>query len=180
MNTSLLKKLLERSKSIHDYVILKKDEKGFYIEYAFCEGAPHDNRCLDWYHSYQPEARRRNGDWDDELLAIHKKHLDENVGKLYHLGSFTCGGEENPESQVERQKKSFEKYHPGEEFIPENFVCKVGKPAPKCRECQCRYWTYEEPVKCACWNLEEVNPENIVFRFTVSELEKLIKDNETL
>lgn len=172
----MLRTLLEYFGRIHDYVILKKDEEGFYIEYAFCEGAPHDNRCLDWYHSYQPEARKRNGGWDAELLATHKKRLDENIGKIYRLSSFTCGGEENPEAQVERAKKSFEEFHPGEEFIPQNHICKVGKPAPKCRECQCPDWTYKEPVKCACWTLIEVDPFDIEFIFTTETLKKFIAD----
>ena len=33
------------------YVWLRQDEKGTYIEYAFKEGVPHDNRCLSWYFS---------------------------------------------------------------------------------------------------------------------------------
>ena len=37
---NLLKKLLILDGTIHKYVYLRKDEKGFYIEYAFCEGAP--------------------------------------------------------------------------------------------------------------------------------------------
>lgn len=174
---NLLKKLVQYFGEAHDYVILKKDEKGFYIEYAFADGAPHDNRCLSWYHSYQPNARKRSGNWDDEILASHKKHLDENIGKIYTLSSFTCGGEENPEAQIERIQKDFETYNPGETFIPENYVCKVGKPAPQCREFQCPHWTYEEPVKCACWYLSEVDPNKIRFPFTAEQLQKFIKDN---
>ena len=174
---TLLKKLLTKTKELHKYVILKKDEKGFYIEYAFCEGAPHDNRCLDWYHSYQPEARRRNGNWDDELLKIHEKHLNEDIGKLYYLSSFTCGGEENPESQIERRRKAFEEWHPGEEFIPEDNVCKVGKPCPRCLKYNCPNWTYEEPVKCACWSLNEVkDASEIRFSFTAKEFKELIEE----
>lgn len=36
----LLKKMLELDGSIKDYVILKKDKYGLYIEYAFCQGKP--------------------------------------------------------------------------------------------------------------------------------------------
>ena len=63
----LIKKDLQNKKDmfgrpmIDTIVILKKDDKGYYIEYAFKEGAPHDNRCLSWYDSYQPEAYRQNG-----------------------------------------------------------------------------------------------------------------------
>lgn len=174
---NLLKKLIRYFGSIHEYVILKKDEKGFYIEYAFAEGAPHDNRCLSWYHSYQPNARKRNGDWDDERLEMHKKHLDENIGKLYKLSSLTCGGEENPALQIEKQREFFEQCHPGETFIPENYLCTVGNPPQKCRECQCPHWTYKEPVKCACWYLTEVDLNEIQFTFTVEQLQKFIKDN---
>lgn len=170
----LLKKLLTFDGTIHKYVYLRKDEKGFYIEYAFCEGAPHDNRCLDWSHSYQPEARKRN-DWGDELLAKHKKNLDENIGKLYYLSSFTCGGEEDQESQIKKHREVFEKHHLEEKFHPENFVCKVGKPAPQCRKCVCPHWTYEEPVKCACWCLSLVEDiEKISFHFNVKTIQKFL------
>ena len=62
----LIKKDLQNKKDmfgrpmIDSIVVLKKDDKGYYIEYAFKEGAPHDNRCLSWYDSYQPEAYIRN------------------------------------------------------------------------------------------------------------------------
>ena len=62
----LIKKDLQNKKDmfgrpmIDTIVVLKKDDKGYYIEYAFKEGAPHDNRCLSWYDSYQPEAYIRN------------------------------------------------------------------------------------------------------------------------
>ena len=50
MNTrELLVKILDIYGILDKYVILKQDEKGRYIEYAFKEGAPKDNRCLSWY-----------------------------------------------------------------------------------------------------------------------------------
>lgn len=52
------------SNTLHKYVYLRKDENGYYVEYAFLTGAPHDNRCLSWYDSYQEEAYIRNG-WMD-------------------------------------------------------------------------------------------------------------------
>lgn len=54
-------------------------------------------------------------------------------------------------------KKDWERYHPGEMFIQEDHICRVGKPAPKCiKNGNCSHWTYEEPVKCACWYLHKV------------------------
>ena len=144
------------------YVYLRKDEKGFYIEYAFKEGAPHDNRCLSWYDSYQEKAYIRNG-WvkdvpdkkDIEYLAIIKKKRDDRVGQLFKLSSFTCGFEENTESRLKESEETWKEYHEDEPFVPENHICRVGNPAPKCKECHCKHWTYEEPVKCACWSLSE-------------------------
>ena len=148
--------------SLENYVILKKDELGYYIEYAFKNGAPHDNRCLDWYSSYQEKAYIRNhkvdGVSDTELkeyLQYRQKKIDQRVGKIFRLGSFTCGGEENPEEQIERHKESWLRTNGDlEGFIPENYVCKVGCPANECKKLQCKNWTYTEPVKCACWYLE--------------------------
>lgn len=147
---------------VDKYVYLRKDEQGYYIEYAFQEGAPHDNRCLSWYDSYQENAYIRNG-WVKDLseedkkkrLDTLKKKIDIKVGQLFMLTSYTCGFEEHLESRLEESKKSWENYHPDEPFIPEDHICKVGNPAKKCKNTHCKYWTYEEPVKCACWVLDE-------------------------
>ena len=144
------------------YVYLRKDDKGFYIEYAFKEGAPHDNRCLSWYDSYQENAYIRNGwfnkctDEEREIsLAAIKAKREARVGELFRLSSFTCGHEEYPKLSLEDSEQHWNEFHPNEPFVPENHICKVGCPAPNCRNCQCKGWTYEEPVKCACWYLKE-------------------------
>lgn len=164
-----LKVYVTLTNTLDKYVYLREDKKGKYIEYAFMEGAPHDNRCLSWYDSYQEKAYIRNG-WvknpndekDREYLNIIKKNRDEKVNKLFRLSSYTCGYEEHPDSSLEGAKESWAQYHPDEPFIPEDHICKVGCPAPKCRDTYCKYWTYEEPVKCACWILSEINiPEEV-------------------
>lgn len=159
----IIKADLEKKNELEKYVILKKDEKGFYIEYAFKEGAPHDNRCLDWYNSYQEEAYIRNG-WvnglneEDKRARLNsiKKERESRVGKVYRLYSFTCGGEENKDEQIARRKESFEKYHEGspEQFVPEDNFCKVGCPMKACDWFKYGQWSYELPLKCACWHLE--------------------------
>ena len=144
------------------YVYLREDDKGKYIEYAFQEGVPHDNRCLSWYDSYQENAYIRNG-WTKNLseeekekyLNVIKKNRNDRVGEIFELSSFTCGSEENVEERLKESKKAWEEYHPGKPFIAEDHICKVGCPAKKCRDLQCKHWTYEEPVKCACWYLNE-------------------------
>lgn len=177
----LLKKLLTLDGTIHKYVYLRKDEKGFYIEYAFCEGAPHDNRCLDWYHSYQEEAYIRNK-WTEgltekdakEYLASIKARIDSKVGKLYRLYDYTCGGEENPEDQIRRHKESHDKWHPGEPWVPEDCVCKVGCPAKACNK---THWTKEQPVKCACWYLSPIEDiEKISFHFNIKTIQNLLNE----
>lgn len=148
--------------TLDKYVYLREDEKGKYIEYAFIEGAPHDNRCLSWYDSYQEKAYIRNG-WikdvnskeDQEYLNYMKKSVDEKVDNIFELGSFTCGFEENPELTLKEFENIWKEYHPDEVFIPENHICKVGCPAKYCRTTHCVNWTYEEPVKCACWVLHK-------------------------
>lgn len=176
----LIKKDLQNKKDwygrpmIDTIVVLKKDDKGYYIEYAFKEGTPHDNRCLSWYDSYQEEAYRKNG-WfktndgvdlpEDEIKKrldqIHQER-DEKVGKVFRLSSFTCGYEEAEKSSLEESEKSWNEYHKDENgnpepFIPENHICKVGCPAKCCEWVRHRVlpWTYESPVKCACWLLKD-------------------------
>ena len=168
----LIKKDLQNKKDmfgrpmIDTVVILKKDDKGYYIEYAFKDGAPHDNRCLSWYDSYQPEAYRRNG-WfktqdgtdlpDDETqrrLDNIRKEREAKIGKVFHLSSFSCGGEEDPEDSVARAAKSWDEYHENEPFVPEDHICRPGCPTKACTWCLGR-WTYENPIKCACWFLKD-------------------------
>lgn len=167
---------------IDNYVYLRKDEQGFYIEYAFKEGAPHDNRCLSWYDSYQEKAYIRN-EWFEGLteeetqkrLSIIKSGREAKIGQLFELYSFTCGYEENQEEALDNSKENWNKYHE-EPFIPEDHICKVGKPAPLCRKCQCKYWTYEEPVKCACWVLKTATvPSQIMIPMDLAV--KLYKQN---
>lgn len=154
----------ELNGELDKYVYLREDAEGKYIEYAFIEGAPHDNRCLSWYDSYQEEAYIRNK-WVEDLsdedkkkrLDSIKKDRDSRVGRLFRLSSFTCGYEENQKRELEKAEESWEKYHPGEPFIPSDHICRVGTPSKKCQETHCKYWTYKEPVKCACWHLIEVS-----------------------
>jgi hypothetical protein len=62
------------------------------------------------------------------------------VGKIYQLGLFSCGF----------QNKT------GEEH------CSAGHPKPKClSEGYAHDWTYDEPVKCACWYLTSTNVKTI-------------------
>ena len=87
----------ELNGELDEYVYLREDAEGKYIEYAFIEGAPHDNRCLSWYDSYQEEAYIRNK-WVEGLsdedkkkrLDSIKKDRDSKVGQLFRLSSFTC------------------------------------------------------------------------------------------
>lgn len=179
---------------IDTYVILKKDDKGYYIEYAFKDGAPHDNRCLSWYDSYQEEAYRRNGwfktsndedlpeDKTKERLDQIRRDRESKIGKVFRLSSFTCGYEEDEKGSLEETEKTWNEYHKDENgnpepFIPENHICKVGCPAKKCG--WIKTWTYESPVKCACWYLKDgttmeefINNYKIVIN--ASELAKLL------
>lgn len=114
-----------------NFVILKEDEHGRYIDYAFKEGSPHDNRCLSCYDSLQPNALTRNGQ-EHEPWKETRLHP---VGKIYELGMFSCGHEN----------------HEGDEH------CSPGHPCQKCLETYAAHWTHNEPVKCACWYLKTVD-----------------------
>ena len=176
----LIKEDLQRKKDlfgrpmIDTIVILKKDDKGYYIEYAFKDGAPHDNRCLSWYDSYQPEAYRKNGwfktqDGNDLPDEETQKRLDEirqerekKIGKVFRLTSFSCGFEEDEKNQLIESEKSWNEFHKDEDgnpepFIPEDHICKVGCPAKACQWVRSRVlpWSQENPVKCACWLLKD-------------------------
>lgn len=173
----LIKKDLQNKKDmfgrpmIDTIVVLKKDDKGYYIEYAFKEGAPHDNRCLSWYDSYQPEAYRRNGwfktndgvdlpeDETQKRLNQIRQAREAKIGKVFRLASFTCGYEEDLEGSLKERKENWDNYHKDENgnplpFVPEDHICKVGCPA-KCCDWWKGHWTYESPVKCACWFLRD-------------------------
>lgn len=160
-NEELLKKVLKITGEDEKYVVLKKDDLGFYIEYAFKEGAPHDNRCLSWYDSYQENAYVRNG-WfrglSPEGVAKRKNDLLSarllRVGKIYRLSQMTCGYE----CAVEGEQR-----------------CTPGHPKPNCSGIN-RGWTYDEPVKCACWYLEEeFNIDDIDFNLNFKQIEEIMK-----
>lgn len=159
-----MRRYAELTNSLDKYVVLKKDDKGYFIEYAFKEGTPHDNRCLSWYYSYQEKAYIRNKWFEGlneeetkERLQKIKHDIDSKVGKLYRTSPFTCGFEGLSEEKLKEKLKEYEESHnrwyPDDPFIPENRICKVGCPAKYCLDVYAEHWTYEEPKKCACWDL---------------------------
>lgn len=113
------------------YVYLREDEKGRYIEYAFQEGCPHNNRCLSWYDKPHPKAWLRNGDKEEDI-EWRTKRL-HNIDELYYLDEYACSNQ---------NKEGDEK-------------CCAGHPRKECYETWAKNWTEEEPVKCACWTLRE-------------------------
>jgi hypothetical protein len=117
------------------YVVLKEDKLGRYITYAFKDGNPHDCRCLSWYDSLQPNALRRNGHKVEEW-KLHE------VDGLYYLHEMSCGnsGKEGDEH------------------------CSPGHPCARCLYdgwLKNGKWSYNEPVKCACWLLEPIDDEYV-------------------
>ena len=113
------------------YVYLREDEKGRYIEYAFIPGAPHDNRCLSWYDKPHPKTlMKKPYKYTKEMIekSINKLHK---IGELYELNEYSCGNE---------NKEGDER-------------CCAGCPKKGCLHA--KNWTYDEPIKCACWTLSE-------------------------
>ena len=123
---------------LDEYVWLREDEKGRYIEYAFLEGVPHDNRCLSWYDKPHPKAwkqkvERDGGIWTEETEKKWNQARLHKVNEFYRCYEYAC----------DRQNREG------------NEKCSAGHPAKKCQSWFARDWTYEEPVKCACWCLGE-------------------------
>lgn len=138
-----LAKVLNLSNEIDDYVILNKDENGYYLTYAFKEGSPHHNRTIcDGY-------------------VVNDKY----VGKVLRLYSYTCGWEENPNNTDKHNdlRESWEKYHGENSYIPEDHVCRVGTPAKSC---------HGKCSKCGKWVLRDClfthNPINMDFKVCLS------------
>ncbi len=70
---------------LKDFVVLKEDENGRYIEYAFVIGTPEHNRCLSWYAKLQPNALKRSGH-DPEKWKLQE------LNHIYQASQWTCGG----------------------------------------------------------------------------------------
>lgn len=150
-NFDLIKGIVEITGEVEKYVVLREDENGRYIEWAFKEGAPHDNRCLSWYETMQPEALKRNGH-DPEYWK--NLHLDRKpVDTIYYLGAFTCG-HENEEGENH---------------------CSPGHACEKCvREGYAHHWTYKEPVKCGCWYLTKIDLDEMCFSMSIDQIKTLV------
>lgn len=134
--------LLKLKNKLDRYVILKEDEQGRCCEYAFMPGAPETNRCLSWYNKLQPIALERNGH------KVEEWNISQ-TGLIYYLNAFTCGYQ-NAEGDEQ---------------------CKPGAPCKRCKEEGCaKKWTFDEPVKCACWYLVKVDLAKMDLGFTIEEI----------
>lgn len=119
------------SNNLEKYVYLREDEKGRYIEYAFINKTPDHCRCLSWYDKPHPRTLRNkpyNYTKEDIEKSIKRLHK---VGELYELSAYTCGREDYDEDEK----------------------CCVGNPKKNCLHA--KDWSYDEPIKCACWVLKE-------------------------
>lgn len=152
-NTDLFIKILKEINELDKYVVLREDENGRYIEYAFMHGAPEENRCLSWYEKLQPNALIRNGhdidEWKERLLEVNR---------IYRLNAFTCGMED-VDDEVKR--------------------CRPGCASMSCRlNGYAKHWTYEEPVKCGCWHLDRVEFEDLNFYLSPKQIQNIINSND--
>lgn len=149
----LIKRIIEVTGEEDKWGILRKDENGYFVEYAFRDGAPEDNRCLSWYDKPQIEAYKRNG-WDDEHIAYTIERIESKVGEIRYLSKFCCSSD-----NIDDKER----------------LCRPGHPSKACLEqgnCSC--WTYDEPKKCACWHLGEKIDEQNHFNLSIDEIERLI------
>lgn len=137
-NLEKLKVYATLTNTLDKYVYLREDENGRYIEYAFIEGAPHDNRCLSWYDKPHPKYKEKYG----SAPKIWKK-----VGEIYELFEFACG------LQNKEGKERCCAGHPKEDC---DYITAGAKEGEKWRD-----WSYDEPVKCACWTLGKIDIDEI-------------------
>lgn len=137
-----------------DYVWLREDENGRYIEYAFAEGAPHDNRCLDWYSKSHSTYSERHGGWVTPEMAYGLKP----VNKIYKLFEYACEKQNNDPSS-------------------DNY-CAAGHACKKCD--WAKDWRYDEPVKCACWDCGKIDEDNMHFSIGDDKIEEYLKILEEL
>ena len=132
--------------TLDKYVILKEDEQGRYIEYAFIEGTPHDNRCLSWYVKPHPNYFAKRPEKVQWSLV--------DVGEVYELEEFACGCQDKE----------------GDER------CTAGHPSAGCAFMKAikDSWSYDEPRKCACWDLESVKMEQIENSIAMQTFQKTL------
>lgn len=139
---------LRVSGRLSEYVYLREDENGRYIEYAFRDGAPHDNRCLDWYAKSHPTYSERHGGWETPEMSYGLKPLD----KIYRLSAFDCGRSDREDP---------------------NERCTPGCPWKGCD--WAKGWLYEEPVKCACWHLSKIDEDNMDFNLRADQIDDYLR-----
>lgn len=124
---NLLQLMAKTCNKLDKLVYLRKDEDGYYIEYAFLKGTPHDNRCLSWYVQGRKEGDR-----------VINKPLQTDI--IYYLSDFTCGYEyKNKECVVgEPRKVCLEGYaHDWDYKNPKKCACWDLEPLVKNIDCFC-------------------------------------------
>lgn len=141
-------------------VLLEEADGSRRVAYAFRDGAPEECDCLSWYAKPHPKAwaARWEIGWkspEDSVEFGMSRLLP--AGRLYRLVAMDCGMSGCPD---------------------ESRRCRPGHPAPRCMGFQAEGWTHEEPVKCACWNLEPLGPGDLKAALTVEELAALLKTAE--
>ena len=134
-----LKALATVWNKLDKYVWLREDDKGRYIEYAFIKGAPHDNRCLSWYDKPHPNYFKNHPDLSQGRIKT--------VNELYKLREFCCGLSDK--QGVEHCSAG----HPKEDC---DYITAGKRAGERWRE-----WSYDEPIKCACWNLENIKESDL-------------------
>lgn len=127
--------LSNKTDELLNYVYLREDEKGRYIEYAFVDGSPDENRCLSWYVL----GRKANG-MDNPINKDLTKDIPSHkeIDKIYKLSIFNCGG------------KKCKPGYPNSECIKNGIIGKS--------------WCKEYPNKCACYDLMHITDIDEEFR----------------
>lgn len=120
-------KLLEKWATIYnhrnDFVWLREDEFGKYLEYVFNDGVPHNNRCL-----HQHVIGRSPSEKD----SIPITNLPQ-INEVYRLDEYCC--------------------HRSHLSADDPNYCAAGHPCKSCLTNMAYNWTEEYPGYCACWDL---------------------------
>lgn len=149
----LIKRLLELTGQINNYVILQERENGKrYIRYAFKEGEPENSECLSWYEQPHPKTLEEYKKRGEDMYNIWDKSKYLLDGDICIISEFTCNGK-----------------------------CRVGEPSKECSYVRISHpnWSKEEPVKCACYTIKPVTKDEFSkFLLSIDTIKLLVRDEE--
>ena len=143
----IVKRVLASRNLLKEYVILHENKYGRrFVMYAFTDGAPDNNDCLSWYFQPHPKLFKTFPYSNGWLKPWEHEKIE--IGHIYKLQYFTCGHHKEGDGS-----------------------CMPGKIRKECGVTITSGWTYDEPKKCACYNLEYCEDDEFDFCLSKKEIE---------